>query len=134
MGTEAGEQCTDGVTVADDHPVDSPHLARLGLDVEAARDADERKRGLGTGAGHLERGGPARFGERAVGKEGTAPGSHRVAGCAGDDLGRQAPDRAPALVEQTRLTGERLAVTDDTQHITIAALEAGPCTTATSAG
>src|SRR5205085_2035557 len=82
----------------------------LGLDAQAAGDADQGERGLGTGAGDLEGRGAPGLGERAVGQEGAAPGGDRVAATSGDDRGRQAAHRSAALVEQAGLARERLAV------------------------
>jgi hypothetical protein len=51
---EPGEHGADGVTVADDDPVDPTDLAGLGLDAEPAGRSHERQCGLGPRAGDLE--------------------------------------------------------------------------------
>ena len=124
VGAEAGEQLADGVAVADHHAIDATDLAGLRGDAEPAGDTDERERGLGAGAGDLERGGAAGLGQRPVRQERAPPGRDGVAGAAGDDRGRKAPDRAAALVEQPGLAGQRLAVTHDADDVAAALAQA----------
>src|SRR5699024_1772105 len=101
------------LTVADDDPVDPAHLPRLDLDVQATGGADEGERSLRPGTGDLQRRGASRLGERAMREEGTAPRGLGVTGGTGDDLGGQTPHRPTALVDESRLAREGLAVVDD---------------------
>ena len=106
VGTEAGEQLADGVTVPDHDAVDAADLAGLGRDAEPTGRADEGQRRFRAGAGHLERAGATGLGEGAVGEEGAAPGSHCIAAGAVDDDGRKTTHRTVALVDQAGLAGE----------------------------
>ena len=114
----------DRVAVADHDAVDAADLAGLGLDAEPAGGTDEREGRLRAGAGHLERRGAAGLGERAVRQERAAPGGHRVAAGAGDDLRRQPAHRTAAAVEQAGLAGERLAVADHADDVPAALADA----------
>src|SRR3954451_9383943 len=121
---EPGEQHSDGVAVADDHPVDSPDLTCLGLNPQSAGRTDERERRLGTRAGHLQRRGAARLRERPVRQERAPPGRDRVAAGPGHYLRRQSPDGSAAAVEQPGLAGQRLAVADHTDDVPAALADA----------
>ena len=61
-----------------------------------------------------------------MGEERAAPGGHRVAARAGHDLRRQPPDRTAAVVEQTGLTGQRLAVLDHADDVPRALAQPSP--------
>ena len=123
MRTETGEERGDGIAVTDDDPVDTAHLSRLGHNSETAGRTREGQGCLGTGAGHLECARASRLGERAVGQEGAAPGSLRVAQRSVDDGGGEAPSRASTRIDQTGLTGQLLAVGVDTDEIPVALAE-----------
>src|SRR5207253_606369 len=92
-------------------------------DTEPTGGADQRHGGLGPRAGHLQGGGAAGLGERAVGQEGATPRGLGVADAAGYDGGRQAPDRAAALVDQAGLAGQALAVLGDPDQVAHAATD-----------
>src|SRR5918993_1170606 len=124
VGAEPGEHGTDGVAVTDDDTVDATDLASLGGDVEAARCADEGERGLGAGAGHLERRRAARLGERSVGEEGAAPCALGVADGSADDLRRQSSHGATTAVDEPGLPRQGLSVLDDADHVTAALAQA----------
>src|SRR5690606_21201711 len=114
---EPREERADRVPVADDDAVDAAHLAGLRRDAQAARRAHEGERRLGSRARDLERGRASRLGERAVREERAAPGGLGLLDTARDDLRRQPTDGPAALVEQTRLAGEGLAVAHDAHDV-----------------
>jgi hypothetical protein len=60
---EPGQQCSDGVAIADDDAVHAAYLAGLAGDAEAPGGSDQRERRLRARAGHLERAGAPRLGQ-----------------------------------------------------------------------
>src|SRR4029078_5121443 len=82
--------------------------------------ADQRKRGLWTGAGHLKGRGTAGFGQRPAREEGTAPGGLRGADRTPDHPRRQTSHRATAGVDEPGLTGQSLTVLDDAHDVAAA--------------
>ena len=97
MRAEPGEHRTDGVAVADDHPVDAADLARLGLDAEPAGRADQGERRLGPGqvtSSADER--PGSVSEPCARNAPRHAASASQDGAA-DDLRRQAAHRAAAV-------------------------------------
>src|SRR6185437_2474946 len=127
VGTQPGQDRADRVSVADHHPVDAAHVARLRADLEPPRGADHGQRGLWSRASELERHGPAWLGQRAVGNEGAAPGRLAVAGAARHDLPRQAAHRSAAHVDQPGLPGQAVAVLDHPHHVAVGLAQSARC-------
>src|SRR5690606_9019085 len=99
------------------HAVGAAHLTCLGGDAEPAGGADEREGGLRAGAADLEGRGTARFGERTVGEERSAPRRGGVGDAATDHLRRQSAHGSSAPVEQAGATGQCLTVLADADDV-----------------
>src|SRR5512133_134989 len=112
MRSKLGQQRCNGVTSADDHPIDVAHLTSLCRDPETPGGADQREGSLRTWAGHFEGHGAARLGQRTVGQKGPAPGGNAVAETPAHHLRRETASRPTVGVDQPGLSRQRLAVLD----------------------
>ena len=114
LGAHRLQDRPDGLTVPDHHTVHAADLTSLCGDAEAMCRSDERHGRLRRRAGHLERGRATRIRERAGGQERPAPDRRQVfTRSRGEFVGETANGTA-ALIEQARLTRQRLAAVDDT--------------------
>nr|CRL78168.1 hypothetical protein CPGR_04547 [Mycolicibacterium malmesburyense] len=104
------QQGADRLAVAHHHSVRSANLARLRADPQPARGADKCQCRLRARTTDLQRRRPTRLGERAVRQKRSAPSCFGVGNAAADHLRGQAPHGPAPQIEQTGLSGQRLAV------------------------
>ena len=117
VGTQPGQHRGDGVTVADDDAVHPAHLAGLGADIEAARSAHEGERGLRAGARDLHRHGASRLSQGSMSQERASPHRRGDIQAATDHGSGHPAHRTPVGIDQARLTGQGIAIADESDHV-----------------